>query len=148
MTVLLSTISLMTKWRKIIQEIVVLYINTESYRLAELGETGKLVKDQDGGRVGQSLSGSEESDCSLTDIPDKVQRTFIIIIFIITGLLCSLYRTIIIILAIKIIRDINMNNIESCTNTRSSYQVGLVGEINIRQRKGKYLSGSHSRPPG
>ena len=125
MTVLLSTISLMTKWRKIILEIVVLYINTESYGLTKLGKTGTFGKDKDGGIDSQSLSGSEESDCSLTDIPDKVQRIFIIII---TILLCSLYTTIIIILAIKIIRDINMNNIESCTNTQSSYQVRLVGD--------------------
>ena len=82
MTVLLSTLSFMTKSREIIQEIIVLYINTESVGLTDHGENEKLVSEKEedhGGHDGQSLPGSEESDCSLTDIPDKVRRTFIII---------------------------------------------------------------------
>ena len=83
MTVLLSTLSFMTKSREIILEIIVLYINTESVGLTDHGENKKLVcvKDEDHGvHDGQFLPGSEESDCSLTDIPDKVHRTFITII--------------------------------------------------------------------
>ena len=77
MPVLLSTLSFMTKWRKHIQEIVVLYINTESYGLTERN-VGRGGDDADT----QSLPGSEESDCNLTDIPDKVQRIFLHIIII------------------------------------------------------------------
>ena len=63
-----------------------LYINTESYGLTNHREMVKLVKEKEGGfrdHDGESLPGSEESDCSLTDIPDKVHtdyRTFIIIV--------------------------------------------------------------------
>ena len=77
LTVLLTTLSFMTKYREIILEIVVLYIKTESVGLTDHGENEKLVNEKDGG---QSRPGSEESDCSLTDIPDKVHRTFIITI--------------------------------------------------------------------
>ena len=62
-----------------------LYINTESYGLTNHREMVKLVKEKEGLREhdGESFPGSEESDCSLTDIPDKVHtdyRTFIIIV--------------------------------------------------------------------
>ena len=63
-----------------------LYINTESYGLTNHREMVKLVKEKEDGlrdHGGESLPGSEESDCSLTDIPDKVHtdyRTFLIII--------------------------------------------------------------------
>ena len=119
----------MTKSREILLEIVVLYRNTESYGLTDHGENGKLVNDA------KFLPGSEESDCSLTDIPDKVTRIFIIIITII--LLCT---AIIIILVIKIIHDINMNNIESCTNTQSSYQVCLLPSSTLNINVEKILS--------
>ena len=113
---------------------MVLYINTESYGLAAHGENGKFV-------IGNKyLPGSEESDCSLTDIPDKVTSIFIIITIL---LLCT---AIIVILVIKIIHDINMNNIESCTNTQSSYQVCLLSStLNINVEK--YSTGSVSRTP-
>ena len=111
-----------------------LYINTESYGLAAHGEKAKLVNGN------KFLPGSEESDCSLTDIPDKVTSIFIITTII---LLCT---AIIIILVIKIIHDINMNNIESCTNTQSSYQVCLLSStLNINVEK--YSTGSVSRTP-
>ena len=76
----------MTKSRETILEILVLYKNTEVCGLANHGENEKPVNDIKGDG---DLSGSEESDCSLTDIPDKVSRIFIIITIII--LLCSQY---------------------------------------------------------
>ena len=113
-----------------------LYLNTESYGLNDHGENGKFVNNK-------FLPGSEESDCSLTDIPDKVTSIFIIITII---LLCTAIIIIIIILVIKIIHDINMNNIESCTNTQSSYQVCLLSStLNINVEK--YSTGSVSRTP-
>ena len=76
----------MTKSRETILEILVLYKNTEFCGLANHGENEKPVNDIKGDG---DLSGSEESDCSLTDIPDKVSRIVIIITIII--LLCSQY---------------------------------------------------------